>query len=124
MVSVTVATWSRRTRRPSSSGISRRPISAAVPTVPIVRIDCSVPPMPALPPDDSCCTCRTRREISAAVTLSACRRVGSSSTRISRATPPTLATLPTPGTVNSERVTSLSTNQDRASSSIRSLAIE
>jgi hypothetical protein len=123
-VSVTVATWSSRTRRPSSSGISRRAISAAVPTVPIVRMDCSLPPMPARPPDDSCWTWRMRREISAAVTLSDCSRQGSSSTRTSRDTPPTRLTLPTPVTVSSARVTSLSTNQESASSSIRSLAIE
>ena len=71
-------------------------ISAADCTVPMVRTDCSTPPMSARPPEASCWIWRSCREMSAAVALSASRRSGSSSTRTSRDTPPTRATAPTP----------------------------
>ena len=118
-VSDTRATWSRRMRRPSASAISSAPSSAAVCTVAMVRTDCSTPPRSVRPPEASCCTSRRRREISAAVTLSAIRRDGSSSTCTSRVTPPTRLTAPTPRTASMRLVTSLSTNQDSAGASMR-----
>ena len=54
-----------------------------------MRTDCSAPPTSVRPPDASCCTWRSWREMSAAVAFSACSRAGSSSTRTSRVTPPT-----------------------------------
>ena len=87
-------------------------------TVAMVRTDCSAPPRSARPPEASCCTWRSWREMSAAVAFSACSFNGSSSTRTSRVTPPTRATAPTPRTPSMALVTVLSTNQLRASSSI------
>jgi hypothetical protein len=75
--------------------------------------------MSARPPEASPCTWRNWRETSAAVMPNASMRSGSSSTRTSRSTPPTRATAPTPRTASMRRVTVLSTNQDRASSSMR-----
>ena len=121
-VSLTVATWSSRMRRPSLSGISSAASSGADCTVAMVRTDCSAPPMSARPPAASCCTWRSRRETSAAVAFSDSRRAGSSSTRTSRTAPPTREIAPTPRTLSSERATVLSTNQLRASSSMRSEA--
>ena len=118
-VSVTVPNWSRRTRWPPLSATSRRPSSAALFTVAMVRTLCSMPPMSLRPPEASCCTARSWRETSAAVAFSANRRAGSSSTRTSRATPPTRATEPTPRTASRALVTWLSTNQLNASSSMR-----
>jgi hypothetical protein len=115
----TVATWSRRTRRPSESTMSIAASSSADCTVAMVRTDCSMPPTSARPPEASCWMRRNWREMSAAVALSASRRAGSSSTRISRVTPPTRATAPTPRTASMALVTVLSTNQESASSSIR-----
>ncbi len=119
MVSVTVATSSSRMRRPSGKGSSSRPSSSAELTVASVRIGCSPPPISARPPAASVCTFRNWREISAAVVPSACNRPGSSVTCTSRVTPPTRLTAPTPRTVSSLRVMSLSTNQDKASLSMR-----
>jgi hypothetical protein len=121
-VSLTLAAWSRRMRRPSDSAISICPSSPALFTVATVRTACSAPPTSARPPEASCCTSRSWREMSAAVAPSASMRAGSSSTRTSRVTPPTRATLPTPGTEMSALATVLSTYQDRASSSMRSEA--
>jgi len=118
-VSPTVATWSRRMRLPSLSAISMRASSAALCTVAMVRTLCSMPPTVARPPEASCCTARSWREMSAAVAFSASSLAGSSSTRTSRATPPTRATEPTPRTASMALVMSLSTNQDSASSSMR-----
>jgi hypothetical protein len=87
----------------------------------MVRTDCSMPPTSARPPEASCCTARNWRETSAAVMPSDSSRAGSSSTRSSRLTPPTRETAPTPGTLSSAFVTSLSTNQLSCSSSSRSL---
>ena len=119
-VSVTAATWSSLMRaavrkRPAPA----RPISRAVWTVASVRTGCSLPPTSVRPPALSVCTWRSWREMSAAVAPSACRRDGSSATRISRLTPPTRLTAPTPRTASSLREMSLSTNQDSASSSMR-----
>ena len=47
---------------------------------------------------------------------SACMRAGSSSTRISRSTPPLRCTWATPGTDSSRLVMVLSTNQESCSS--------
>ena len=121
-VSVTVATWSRRIRRPSDRATSSRPSSAALCTVAMVRTLCSMPPTSLRPPAASCCTARSWREMSAAVAPSANSRPGSSSTRTSRLTPPTRATEPTPRTASMALVTWLSTNQLKASSSMRVLA--
>jgi hypothetical protein len=118
-VSLTVASASSRRRRPSASEISMAPISAADCTVAMVRTDCSMPPTSARPPEASCWIWRNWRETSDAVARSACRRSGSSSTRISRVTPPTRATAPTPRTLSRVLATLLSTNQESASSSIR-----
>ena len=85
----------------------------------MVRTDCSMPPMSERPPAASCWIWRTWRETSAALTRSASRRAGSSSTRTSRLTPPTRLTAPTPRTASSALLTVLSTNHDKASSSMR-----
>ena len=98
-VSVTDASCSSRTRRPSVSTMSMRASSAADWTVPIVRTDCSTPPTSARPPEASCCVWRNWREMSAAVAPSESMRIASSSTRTSRSTPPTRATAPTPRTL-------------------------
>ena len=121
-VSITFATWSRRMRRPSPSAISMRASSSAERTVAMVRTDCSAPPTSVRPPEASCWIWRSWREMSAAVAFSACSFSGSSSTRTSRVTPPTRATAPTPRTPSMALVTLLSTNQLRASSSMRSEA--
>jgi len=121
-VSLTVATWSRRMRRPSLSAISSRASSAALCTVAMVRTLCSMPPTSVRPPAASCCTARSWREMSAAEAFSASSRAGSTSTCTSRVTPPTRATLPTPRTASIDLVTWLSTNQLSASSSMRVLA--
>ncbi len=122
-VSLTRATWSSRMRRPSDSTMSIAASSAAVCTVPMVRTDCSTPPMSARPPEASCWIWRSWREMSAAVALSASSRSGSSWTSTWRSTPPTRATAPTPRTASRPLVTVLSTNQERASSSIRGEAM-
>ena len=85
----------------------------------IVRTDCSPPPTSVRPPEASCWICRNCRETSAAVALRASMRAGSSSMRISRVTPPTRATAPTPRTDSIALATVLSTNHDSASSSMR-----
>ena len=123
VVSLTVATWSSRMRRPSPSVTSMRASSSADFTVAIVRTDCSAPPTSVRPPDASCCVMRSWREMSAAVAFRPCSRSGSSSTRTSRVTPPTRATEPTPRTLSSCLVTVSSTNQLSASSSMRLDAI-
>ena len=69
--------------------LHRARVRSAVCTVATVRTDCSMPPISVRPPEASCWICRNWREMSAAVTLSASMRAGSSSTRISRSTPPT-----------------------------------
>jgi hypothetical protein len=99
--------------------MSSAPSSCAEATVAIVRTDCSAPPTSMRPPEASCCTWRSSREISAAVTPSASSLAGSSSTRTSRVTPPTRDTPPTPRTASSVFVTWLSMNHDSASSSRR-----
>ena len=96
-----------------------RASSSADCTVAMVRTDCSAPPRSVRPPEASCCTWRSWREMSAAVAFSACSCSGSSSTRTSRVTPPTRATAPTPRTPSMALVTVLSTNQLKASSSMR-----
>ena len=111
VVSSTRATWSSRMCRPSASGMSSRASSPAVLTVAIVRTDCSAPPTSPRPPGASCCTSRSRRDTSMAATLSAAICAASSSTRISRFTPPTRLTPPTPGTPSRRLVTVSSTNQ-------------
>ena len=121
-VSLTLATWFRRTWRPSLSAMSRRPNSSADCTVAMVRTDCSPPPTSVRPPEASCCTWRSWREMSAAVALRACKRAGSSSTLTSRVAPPTRDTAPTPRTLSICLVTVLSTNQLSASSSMRGVA--
>jgi hypothetical protein len=98
-VSLTVATWSRRSagRRKARcpSPPVRRPTARWRWCAPIVRCRrCR------RPPEASCWICRNWREMSAAVALSASRRAGSSSTRTSRVTPPTRATAPTPRTLS------------------------
>ena len=118
-VSVTVAIWSRRTRRPSGMASCRRANCSALCTVAMVRTLCSMPPTSARPPGASVCTARNWRLTSAALMPRASSLAGSSSTRTSRATPPTRLTAPTPRTASMDFLTSLSTNQDSASSSIR-----
>ena len=117
VVSLTVATWSSRMRRPLLKASCNWLNSCADFTVASVRTGCSPPPTSVRPPALSSCTWRNWREISAAVAPSACNLSGSSAMRTSRVTPPTRVTAPTPRTASSARVTSLSTNQDRASSS-------
>ena len=118
-VSLTVATWSKRTRPPRDVASSIWPTSCAVLTVAKVRTGCSPTPKSMRPPEPSCCTCLSWRETSAAVMPNDCKRFTSRATRTSRVTPPTRLTAPTPRSDKSLRVMSLSTNQDRASSSIR-----
>ena len=119
MVSVTVATWSSRRWRPSERARVRPASSWAVCTVASVRTGCSLPPRSVRPPALSVCTSRSWRDTSAAVAPSACSLSGSSATCTCRSTPPTRFTAPTPGTVSSFLATSLSTNHDSASSSMR-----
>ena len=85
--------------------------SPAVLTVAMVRTDCSAPLMSPRPPGASFCTLRNWRDTSTAATFSAAMRASSSSTRISRNTPPTRLTAPTPGTFSRRLATELSTNQ-------------
>jgi hypothetical protein len=87
-VSVTVATWSSRTRRPSAAGSPAGQLAADC-TVAMVRTACSARPRSVRPPAASCCTWRSWRDTSAAVAPSASRRAGSSATCTSRVTPPT-----------------------------------
>ena len=54
-VSCTVATWSRRTWRPSLNVTTIAASSSADCTVAIVRTDCSAPPTSVRPPAASCC---------------------------------------------------------------------
>ena len=119
IVSLTFASWSRRTRRPPAREISIAASSSAERTVASVRTACSPPPRSMRPPDSSRCNWRSPRDTSAAVASRAVSRAGSSSTRTSRATPPTLATPPTPRTASRAFEASFSTNQDSASSSMR-----
>ena len=116
MVSLTSATCSRRTRRPSFRLISICDNSSAVFTVASVRTDCSSPPRSALPPGASCWISRSRCDMSAAVRLRASSFTGSSSTRTCRVTPPTRFTAPTPFTPSSNLAMLLSTYQDNSSS--------
>ena len=118
MVSVTEATSDSRMGRPSLRTSRRLASSSAVPTVARVRTGCSESPMSVRPPELSRCTWRSWREMSAAEAPRAWSRWGSSAMRISRVTPPTRLTAPTPGTFSSLRATSLSTSQDSASSSM------
>ena len=116
-VSLTLATWPKRTLRPSAKGISRSARSSAVCTVAMVRTDCSAPPTSPRPPGASCCTDLSRRETSSADTRKAAIWSGCNSTRTSRLTPPTRLTAPTPRTSRSRLEAVLSTNQLTASAS-------
>ena len=107
-ISFTVATWSRRIRctksplaRDTDSSVAAS--SAALFALPRVRTDCSSPPIEVLPPELSVCMIRSCSEISAAVKPNALSFNGSSETRISRFTPPTRLTEPTPLTANKVR---------------------
>ena len=123
MVSVTVATWSSRTWRPSDRASVRPASSCADCTVASVRTGCSLPPRSVRPPALSVCTSRSWRDTSAAVAPRDCSLTGSSATCTSRCTPPTRLTAPTPRTVSSFLATASSTNQDSASSSMRADAM-
>jgi hypothetical protein len=118
-VSVTVATWSSRTRGRRTAGSPAAPSSAADCTVAMVRTACSAPPRSLRPPAASCCTWRSWRDTSAAVAPSASRRAGSSATCTSRVTPPTRPPRPRRSPLSRALVMSLSTNQLSASSSMR-----
>ena len=72
---------------------------------------CSPPPTWALPPGASTFKARSWSLTWTADSPSACMRAGSSSTRISRLTPPLRVTCATPGTASSRLVTVLSMNQ-------------
>ena len=86
--SVTVAISDSVTRRPPPSGISSASRSAIFLAPPSVRIAWSRPAKSALPPVMSILAARSARLTSAAVAPSAFSRSGSSSTLISRVTPP------------------------------------
>ena len=120
MVSFTVAIWSSRMRRPSDSESSSAASSSADFIAESVRSGCWLPPMSARPPALSICTRASWRDMSAAVAPSACSLSGSSRICTSRLTPPTRLIAPTPRTDSSSLATSLSTNQEMASSSILS----
>ena len=81
------------------------------PAAPSVRIDRSEPATVTRPPGWSLLTLVRAWLTEAAVTPKEARRSGSSSTAISRLTPPERLTSPTPWIDSSARLTSLSTNQ-------------
>ena len=117
-VSCTLAIWSSRMLRPLPRLNSMAAISAADLTVASVRTGCSLLPRSARPPAVSSCTSRNWRDTAAALTPSACILALLSAMRISRLTPPTRLTDPTPGTASRRRVSVSSTNQLRPSSSM------
>src|SRR5205823_3701012 len=106
----------RRAKRPPGRAICAPPRAAAVRAPPSTRMACSPPPSWARPPGESRFSERSCSLTSAAVMPSACMRAGSSSTRISRLTPPPRCTCATPVTCSSRLVMVLSTNQDSSSS--------
>jgi hypothetical protein len=90
--------------------------------VPSARTLCSCAPMRVSPPGSSTWVRSSWLETSPAVTPRAAMRSGSRSTRISRSTPPTRLTWPTPGTLEISRITFRSTNHDSSVSLRRSEA--
>ena len=123
MVSLTFATSSTRTLRPSPSGICKAAISATSLTAPNVRMDCTAPPISPRPPEASCWTRLIWFDTSLAVTPKPAMSAGSRSIWISRLTPPIRLTPPTPLVANNRFATSLSTNHDKSFSSILGEAI-
>ena len=108
----TSAMESRRTLRPSCSGMRSAARSCTLEMVPSVRTLCSCEPMRVSPPGSSTCVRRSWLDTSPAVTPSEAMRSGSRSTRTSRVAPPMRFTWPTPGTELISRITFRSTNHD------------
>ena len=77
-----------------------------------MRIERSAPLTVTRPPGRLLFTLTSAWLTEAAVTPNEARRSGSRSMRISRSTPPSRLTSPTPGMASRARLTSLSTNQD------------
>ncbi len=120
MVSSTVAIWSSRMRGRRTATVPAPPAPRPTSTRTACAAAAGCHRCRPRPPALSICTLASWREMSAAVAPSACSLSGSSRICTSRSTPPTRLTAPTPRTDSSSLATSLSTNQDSASSSILS----